>query len=75
MYYPDARIAAQRYADQLAGKVVVDITNPVNETFDGLVVPPDGSATAELAALAGGGAAREGVQYHVRDPVDGRRSR
>ena len=26
----------------------------VNETFDGLVVPPDSSATAELAALAGG---------------------
>jgi predicted dinucleotide-binding enzyme len=54
VYYPDARVAAQQYADQLAGKVVVDITNPVNETFDGLVVPPDGSATAELAALAGG---------------------
>ena len=31
----------------------MDITNPVNETFDGLVVPPDGSATDELAALAG----------------------
>jgi 8-hydroxy-5-deazaflavin:NADPH oxidoreductase len=54
VYYPDARAAAEQYADQLAGKVVVDITNPVNETFDGLVVPPDGSATAELAALAGG---------------------
>jgi 8-hydroxy-5-deazaflavin:NADPH oxidoreductase len=54
VYYPDARAAAQQYADQLAGKVVVDITNPVNETFDGLVVPPDGSATDELAALAGG---------------------
>jgi 8-hydroxy-5-deazaflavin:NADPH oxidoreductase len=54
VYYPDARGVAEQYADQLAGKVVVDITNPVNETFDGLVVPPDGSATAELAALAGG---------------------
>lgn len=54
VYYPDARVAAEQYADQLAGKVVVDITNPLNETFDGLVVPPDGSATAELAALAGG---------------------
>ena len=30
----------------------MDITNPVNETFDDLVVPPDSSATAELAALA-----------------------
>jgi predicted dinucleotide-binding enzyme len=39
------------YGNQLAGKIVVDITNPVNfETFDGLVVPADGSAAAELAA-------------------------
>jgi predicted dinucleotide-binding enzyme len=52
VYYPDARAAVERYADQLAGKVVVDITNPVNATFDGLVVPPDGSATNELAGLA-----------------------
>jgi predicted dinucleotide-binding enzyme len=53
VYYPDALGAAEQYADQLAGKVVVDITNPVNESFDGLMVPPDGSATEELAALAG----------------------
>lgn len=52
VYYPDARDAVERYADQLAGKPVVDITNPVNDTFDGLVVPPDGSAAQELAALA-----------------------
>ena len=52
VYYPDARHAVKQYADQLAGKVVVDITNPVNATFDGLVVPPDGSATNELAGLA-----------------------
>jgi 8-hydroxy-5-deazaflavin:NADPH oxidoreductase len=52
VYYPDARNAVEQYADQLAGKAVVDITNPVNETFDGLVVPADGSAAQELAALA-----------------------
>ena len=52
VYYPDARAAVEQYADQLAGKVVVDITNPVNATFDGLVVLPDGSATNELAGLA-----------------------
>ena len=35
---------------QFAGKVVVDITNPVDmATFDGLTVPADGSAAAELA--------------------------
>ncbi|MFF9204007.1 NADPH-dependent F420 reductase [Streptomyces sp. NPDC014986] len=45
-----ADIIAQR-GEQLAGKVVVDITNPVDfATFDSLVVPADGSATAEVAA-------------------------
>ena len=45
-----ADVIAQR-GGQLAGKVVVDITNPLNfETFDSLVVPADGSATAEIAA-------------------------
>jgi 8-hydroxy-5-deazaflavin:NADPH oxidoreductase len=53
VYYDDARAAVEHYADQLSGKVVVDITNPVNESLDGLVVPPDGSASEELAKLAG----------------------
>jgi predicted dinucleotide-binding enzyme len=52
VYYPDARDAVKQYADQLTGKVVVDIRNPVNATFDGLVVSPDGSASNELAGLA-----------------------
>jgi NADPH-dependent F420 reductase len=49
--YPSvAEVIAQRGA-QLAGKVVVDITNPLNfETFDSLTVPADGSAAAEIAA-------------------------
>ena len=43
-------VIAQR-GDSLAGKIVVDITNPLNfETFDSLVVPSDGSATAGIAA-------------------------
>jgi predicted dinucleotide-binding enzyme len=43
-------VIAQRGAS-LAGKVVVDISNPLNfETFDSLAVPADSSATAELAA-------------------------
>ena len=54
MYYPDAKAVVEQYGEDLAGKVVVDITNPVNETFDGLVTPPDGSAAQELAASAGG---------------------
>ena len=44
-----ADVVAQR-RDQLAGKVVVDITNPLNfETFDSLVVPADSSAAADIA--------------------------
>jgi 8-hydroxy-5-deazaflavin:NADPH oxidoreductase len=54
VYYPDAMAAVEQYGDQLDGKVVVDITNPVNDSFDGLVTPPDGSAAQELAAAAGG---------------------
>jgi predicted dinucleotide-binding enzyme len=43
-------VLAQR-GEQLAGKVVVDITNPMDlQTFDRLTVPADSSATAEIAA-------------------------
>lgn len=45
-----SEVLAQR-SGQLAGKVVVDITNPLNfETFDSLTVPADSSAAAEIAA-------------------------
>jgi len=45
-----AEILAER-AGQLAGKVVVDITNPVDfATFDSLVVPADSSAAALIQA-------------------------
>jgi 8-hydroxy-5-deazaflavin:NADPH oxidoreductase len=54
VYYPDAQAAVEQYGDSLSGKVVIDITNPVNETFDGLVTPPDGSAAQELARTAPG---------------------
>ena len=49
--YPAVADVIAKRADQLAGKVVVDITNPLNfETFDSLTVPADGSAAAEIAA-------------------------
>ncbi len=49
--YPAVSDVIARRGDQLAGKVVVDITNPLNfETFDSLVVPADSSAAAEIAA-------------------------
>jgi NADPH-dependent F420 reductase len=49
--YPAVRDVIAQRGEQLAGKVVVDITNPMNvQTFDSLVVPADSSATAEIAA-------------------------
>jgi len=43
-------VIAQR-GGSLAGRIVVDITNPLDfSTFDSLVVPSDSSATAEIAA-------------------------
>jgi predicted dinucleotide-binding enzyme len=49
--YPALGDIAATYAPQLAGKIVVDITNPLNfETFDSLTVPADSSAAAEIAA-------------------------
>jgi predicted dinucleotide-binding enzyme len=49
-YAAIADVVAER-GEQLAGKIVVDISNPLNiETFDSLVVAADGSAAAELAA-------------------------
>ena len=49
--YPAVSQVLAERGEQLAGKVVVDITNPLNfETFDSLVVPADSSATAEIAA-------------------------
>lgn len=45
----DEIIAA--YGDQLAGKTIIDITNPLNfETFDSLVVPVGSSAAAQIQA-------------------------
>lgn len=39
------------FGDQLEGKTVVDITNPLNfETFDSLVVPVGSSAAAQIQA-------------------------
>jgi len=57
VWYEPARSVIEQYGDQLDGKVVVDITNPVDTTsFDGLVTPADSSAAEELAKLAPSGA-------------------
>ena len=48
--YPAVSAVIAERGDTLAGKIVVDITNPLNfETFDSLTVSADSSATAEIA--------------------------
>ncbi len=53
--YPAVEGVLAGRADQFRGKVVVDITNPLDfETFDSLTVPADSSAAAEIAGLLPG---------------------
>lgn len=49
--YAGALDFAKTNADGLKGKTVIDITNPLNATYDGLVTAPGSSAAEELAAL------------------------
>jgi predicted dinucleotide-binding enzyme len=52
VYYPGIKDAVRQYADQLAGKVVVDITNPVDtQTWDRLATPPGTASAEEVAQL------------------------
>jgi NADPH-dependent F420 reductase len=51
VYYPAVADVLAARGESLAGKVVVDITNPLDlTTFDSLTVPADSSAAAEIAA-------------------------
>ena len=46
---------AKQLGPKLAGKVVVDIANPLNSTYDGLATAPDSSSAEDLAnAIAAG---------------------
>ena len=47
---------AKQLGTKLAGKVVVDIANPLNATFDGLATAPDSSSAEDLAKAIANGA-------------------
>ncbi len=50
--YPAVADVIAAHREHLDGKVVVDITNPLNfQTYDSLTVPADSSAAAEIATL------------------------
>ena len=52
VYYPGIKDAVGQYADQLAGKAVVDITNPIDtQTWDRLATPPGTSSAEEVQQL------------------------
>jgi predicted dinucleotide-binding enzyme len=54
--YASAVTVVQEYGDALDGKVIIDITNPVNADADGLVAPAGTSGAQEIAAAAPAGA-------------------
>jgi NADPH-dependent F420 reductase len=56
VYYPSTLEAARELGGELEGKVVVDIANPVNQSFDGLATEPGTSAAEELAQVVPAGA-------------------
>ena len=45
---------AKQFKNQMKGKIVVDLTNPLNNTYDALVTPPNSSGAEELAKLVPG---------------------
>ena len=47
---------ARQLGTKLAGKVVVDIANPLNSTYDGLATAPDSSSAEDLAKAIASGA-------------------
>lgn len=52
LWYNSAREVVSQHAKQLHEKVLVDITNPLNQTYDDLSTPPGTSAAEELQKLA-----------------------
>lgn len=51
VWYSQQTEVAERIRDVASRKIVISIANPLNDTYDGLVTPPDSSAAEELARL------------------------
>lgn len=56
VWYGVNKQIAQELGDKLKGKVVIDIANPLNETFTGLATAPGSSSAEELAQVVTPGA-------------------
>ncbi len=55
VWYGVNKEVVKQLGSSLAGKVVVDIANPLNAKFDGLATAPDSSSAEEVAREAGAG--------------------
>ncbi len=56
LWYGTNLEVAKQLGARLADKTIVDIANPVNSTYNGLVTPPDSSSAEEVAKAATPGA-------------------
>ncbi len=52
LQYPATVSIVEQYGNQLAGKIVVDIMNSLNATYDGVGTPPGTSIAEEIAKAA-----------------------
>ncbi|KAA0081764.1 NADP oxidoreductase [Mycolicibacterium sp. P9-64] len=52
LLYADVVPIVAKYGDALAGKVIVDISNPFNSAADGLAIPEDTSIAQEVDKVA-----------------------
>ena len=53
LWYGTNLEVAKQLGEKLKGKTVVDIANPVNATYDGLVTAPDSSSAEDVAKAVG----------------------
>jgi len=53
LWYGTNLEVAKQLGEKLKGKTVVDIANPVNSTYDGLVTAPDSSSAEDVAKAVG----------------------
>ncbi len=77
VYAPSIPEIIQRYGDQLSGRIVIDISNALNPTFDDLAFPPDDSSAENTARLAPGAMVIKAFNTTLSGPltagqVDGR---
>ncbi|SOX51830.1 NADP oxidoreductase [Mycobacterium ahvazicum] len=56
LLYANVVPVVAQYGDALAGKIIVDISNPFNSAADGLAIPHDTSVAQEVAKAAPAGA-------------------